>query len=91
MKSPVTFPTWLSRAFCGALALACLLALNPSESLSLRAEKDSNLDHPTDVDHDETDPVHQDAESGGLVHLTEKQLADFDVTVDVAGPVKLWL
>jgi len=78
-----------------ALALACLHALNPAGSLSLGAEEDSNHDHPESPvdgpDHDEADSIHDDEESGGAVHLTEKQLADFDVTVDTAGPVKLSL
>lgn len=43
------------------------------------------------VDHGETTSAHDEAEQDGRIHLSAKQLSDFEVGLDVVGPVDLVL
>ncbi|RKX33197.1 MAG: hypothetical protein DRP71_10810 [Verrucomicrobia bacterium] len=91
MKSPDPFSVRLGRALRIALALAFTLALHPAWSPAHGAEEAPDHDDHDEAAHDETIPDHDDEGSGGVVHLTGKQLVDFGVVVDVAGPVELSL
>lgn len=102
-KLPDPFRAWLGRTSWFTLALAFALAQSPAGSSSFGSEEVSDHDHPEsaadepdqedhdDADHNETDPDPGGDDQSGIIHLTEKQLKDFDVSIDIAGPVELSL
>lgn len=77
--------------------LVFLAALHSSGWLAFGAGEPAGHDETehghdeTGSGHDETEPGREDSAPDGLIHLSEKQLADFEVVLDVAGPVDLVL